>query len=357
MDQALPGRGPGPALGGDVGQPRAEREHQIGFGKGGALRIRVPEAEVARRRAGERSGTGPGGGRRRQPATAKPRRSAAAPRARPRCRARAPPAGSAARRRAASLPSAPHLRRGRRRTWHGGGRQAAPRRARQHVLGQGKHHRPRHAAHRHGVAARDQLRHLLGLGRLAHPLRDAAEHPRVVDLLEGVAAQVALLHLPDEQDQRHRVLLRGMDGDGGVARAGPARDQHHARPPRQLRVRHRHEAGAAFAAAGDEVKRRVRVQRIEKRDVALARHAEGAVHALRGEERDQPFGGGGHGRAHDARCRRISRPGRSPVRPVSPRHVGKPLVQTSSMPSAGWIGSSKVARSITRCGSNSTRSA
>ena len=58
-----------------------------------------------------------------------------------------------------------------------------------------------------------------------------------------------------------------------------------------------------------------------------------------------------------SRLRRISRPGASPVRPVAPRKTGTPLVQTSSMPSLSCFGSSKVARSMTLCGSNSTRSA
>ena len=295
MDQALARRRPGPALGGDVGQPRAERQHEVGLGEGGALRVRVPQAEVAgveRVRVreqvlppeGDRDGQLPGLGEAQQ------RRAPVL-----RCRSACPASRigrSAARSMAASRAASSGEGGAGRGSVAGGRRRRAGHG--QHVLRQGEHHRPRHAAHGHRVAARDQLRHLLRLRRLAHPLRHAAEHPRVVDLLEGVAAEVALLDLPDQQDQRHRILLRGVDGDGGVAGAGAARDQHHAGPAGQLRVRHRHEARAALRAAGDEVERGVGVQRVEQRDVALARHAEGAVHALEREELDQAFGGGRH---------------------------------------------------------------
>ena len=85
-----------------------------------------------------------------------------------------------------------------------------------------------------------------------------------------------------------------MHGDAGVAGAGAAGDEHHAGQSGQLGVGHRHEAGAALAAAGDQVQPVVRVQRVEQGDVALARHAEGAVDALGGEEVHELFGGGGH---------------------------------------------------------------
>ena len=104
----------------------------------------------------------------------------------------------------------------------GGGRDGGGAGFGQHIFRQAEHHRPRHALHRHGIGARDQFRHLVRAGRLAYPFRDAAEHAGIVNFLEGIAAQIALFHLPDQQDQRHRILFRRMHRDGGIAGAGPA---------------------------------------------------------------------------------------------------------------------------------------
>ena len=47
MDQTLAGCRPGIALGCDVMQPRAQRQHQISLGKGLALRIGVAQPHIA----------------------------------------------------------------------------------------------------------------------------------------------------------------------------------------------------------------------------------------------------------------------------------------------------------------------
>ena len=102
----------------------------------------------------------------------------------------------------------------------GGGRDGCRAGFGQHIFRQAEHHRPRHALHRHGIGARDQFRHLVRAGGFPHPFRDAAEHAGIVNFLEGIAAQIALFHLPDQQDHRHRILFRRMHRDRSIAGAG-----------------------------------------------------------------------------------------------------------------------------------------
>ena len=68
-------------------------------------------------------------------------------------------------------------------------------------------------------ARADELGDPGGVVHRRHPLRHLAEHARVVELLERLAAEVAPRHLADEQDQRRRVLVRGVHADRGVGRA------------------------------------------------------------------------------------------------------------------------------------------
>ena len=90
--------------------------------------------------------------------------------------------------------------------------------------------------------------HTRRVGNFDDPFRDAAEHLPVVDLLEGVAAQVAHGYLADQQEERHRVLLRRVHGDRGVAGAGSAADAGDAGPMRQPRIGQRHKPGAGLRA-------------------------------------------------------------------------------------------------------------
>ena len=75
--------------------------------------------------------------------------------------------------------------------------------ARQHVLGQRQHHRPRPALHRGVEGARHVLGQAVGVVHLADPLGEAeragAEHLPVVDLLEGLAVALVARHLADEE--------------------------------------------------------------------------------------------------------------------------------------------------------------
>ena len=56
-------------------------------------------------------------------------------------------------------------------------------------------------------------------------------------------------HLPDEQDQRRRVLERRVHADRRLGRAGAARDHAHAGPTGELAVRLRHVRRARLVAA------------------------------------------------------------------------------------------------------------
>ena len=90
----------------------------------------------------------------------------------------------------------------------------------------------------------DVLRDPVGAVDLRDPLRHRAEHPPVVDLLEGLALLLVGGDLADEQDQRRRVLERGVHADRRVRRAGAARDDRDARPAGELPVGVGHVRGA-----------------------------------------------------------------------------------------------------------------
>ena len=107
-------------------------------------------------------------------------------------------------------------------------------------------------------------------------LGDAAERACVVDLLPGLAALERSRHVPDEQDQRRRVLLRGVHPDGRLRRPRAARDEADPRAAGELAVRLGSVRGSLLVAAGDEPDRRV-VERVEHGQEALAGQAEREV--------------------------------------------------------------------------------
>ncbi len=128
--------------------------------------------------------------------------------------------------------------------------------------------------------SRDRLGDVLGdaLRRVDLPrcLRDPPEDPRVVEFLPGLASAKRARDLADEEEHRRRVLAGGVHADRRLGRARPARDEADARPPRELADRFRRVRRALLVAAGDEPDRRV-VERVEHRQVALARDAEGEL--------------------------------------------------------------------------------
>jgi hypothetical protein len=165
------------------------------------------------------------------------------------------------------------------------------RRVGQHVLRQHDDHGPGHAGGGEVKGARRHFGDALGIADLDHQLCHVAEHALVGHFLEGAAAAVLALDLADEQQQRHRILLRRMYGDGGIAGAGAAAHQADAGPAGELGIGHRHEAGAALVPASDDLDRPP-IERVEHGEIALAGDAEGAVDAMRLELGDQQAGGG-----------------------------------------------------------------
>ena len=119
---------------------------------------------------------------------------------------------------------------------------------------------------------------------LDDPLGDAPEHLLVVDLLERLAPAVLARHLADEQDQRRGVLHRRVHAGRGVRRARAARDHAHAGPTGQLAVGVRGVRGRRLVAAGDHAQPvAMRIEPVQQRQIALARHAERKLHVVQGE--------------------------------------------------------------------------
>jgi hypothetical protein len=160
---------------------------------------------------------------------------------------------------------------------------------RQHVLRHRDHHRPRRAGR--GGLDRPQhgFRHASRIGDLGAPLGDRAVHLAVVDLLERVAAHIAGRHLPDDEDERHLVLLGGVHRNRGIAGARPAAHAGDAGPAGEPRIRDRHEAGPGFVAAHYGVDVSAAVERVEQPQIAFAWHAEQPVDTVRREAVDDQF--------------------------------------------------------------------
>ena len=176
------------------------------------------------------------------------------------------------------------LRRGPRCRAHHGRRVGRVGRLHQHVLGQREHDRPGAPAEGRLEGPGNELGNALGPVDLEHPLRQTAEHLLVVDLLEGLAAAMLARHLPDQQHERRRVLHRRVHTGRGMRRARPARDHADARTARQLAVGIRGVGGRSLVAAGDDAQPiTVRIEAVEQREVALARHAEGQLDPLQHE--------------------------------------------------------------------------
>jgi hypothetical protein len=161
----------------------------------------------------------------------------------------------------------------------------------QHVLGQRDDHRAGAAAGRSVEGARDQLGDAGRIVDLGRPFGDRAEHRAVIELLEGLALAHVARDLPDEQDHRGRILARDMQARRRIGGTRAAGDEADAGRPGGLADRLRHHGGTAFLPADRHGDRGV-MQRVERRDVALARHAKHMAHAVQHELVDQHLGGG-----------------------------------------------------------------
>ena len=113
----------------------------------------------------------------------------------------------------------------------------------------------------------------------------------VIDLLEGVAPEVPDRHLSDDEEEGNAVLLRRVNGDGGIAGAGAAADAGNAGAPGQPGVGQRHEPRAGLVPAHHRVDVGPPMQRVEEAEIALARDAEDPVDAVRDQAVDDQFTG------------------------------------------------------------------
>ena len=119
------------------------------------------------------------------------------------------------------------------------------------------------------------------------------KHGAVVEFLEGLALAHVARHLADEHDERRRILARDVDAGRGIGGAGPAGDEADAGPAGRLADRLRHHRRAALLPAHGDGEIAV-VKRVERRKIALARHAEHVAHAVNAQLIDQNLGGGAH---------------------------------------------------------------
>src|SRR5439155_3473737 len=106
-------------------------------------------------------------------------------------------------------------------------RAVAVERLAENVLWQHEDGRPRRPRLGGPDRARDEL---VGSARVVqHPdaLREPAEHLETVELLEDVLADLLPAHVADEEDERRRVLRRGVHADARVRRARTPVDEAH----------------------------------------------------------------------------------------------------------------------------------
>ena len=92
--------------------------------------------------------------------------------------------------------------------------------------------------------------------------------------------------MADEEDQRRRVLKRGVDAGGSMRRSRRPRHEADARLPGQLSVSLSHVRGAGLVPRDDEADGSV-PERIENGDVTLARNAERGIDAVNDELVDE----------------------------------------------------------------------
>ena len=120
-----------------------------------------------------------------------------------------------------------------------------------HVLGQSQDHGTGPPLSRDPERARHVFRNTLRAIDLRRPFGNASIHAAIVDLLKRLAILKIAADLADENNERRRVLLRGVDADRRIRRAGTAGDEDDARAAGQLAVGFRHVGGAAFMPTDD----------------------------------------------------------------------------------------------------------
>ena len=140
---------------------------------------------------------------------------------------------------------------------------------------------------------RYKLRHTIGAIDLCDPFGHLPEHAAVVDFLKRFALDEIVADLPDEQDQRRRVLMCNVNADRGVGRTRAARHERNAGLAGQFRVCLGHEGGAGLVPIDDQLDHLARVvQRVEHRQETFAGHGEGVIDALDQQLIDEQAGAG-----------------------------------------------------------------
>jgi hypothetical protein len=141
------------------------------------------------------------------------------------------------------------------------------------------------------------LGHARRVADLGGPFGHATEHAAVVDLLEGVAAQVVAWYLTHDEQEGHAVLLGGVHRDGRIGGAGAAAHQRDAGRSRQPRIGEGHEARAGLVAADHRVDVVAVMQGVEQAQEALPGNAEHARDSVADQGVDDQVAGGSQGNA------------------------------------------------------------
>ncbi len=149
----------------------------------------------------------------------------------------------------------------------------------QHILGQRDHHRPRPTLHCDVESPLHDLRDLPRACNLGRPFGGGAEQGAIVHLLKGAPSHHRALDLPDEQNERRRVVLGDMNPVRGVGRAGAPRHEADPGAAGQPAVGQGHHGGARLLTADGEGERRV-AHRVERGEIGLAGHAIDALDPL-----------------------------------------------------------------------------
>ena len=162
----------------------------------------------------------------------------------------------------------------------------------EHVLGQRHDDRTRPPRQRQREGARDELIDPRRVVDLGDPLRLAAKHAGIIDLLKSPAPAQETLDLADEQNHGSPIMGRYMHPGEGVGGARPARHEAYAGLAGRLAVRVRHHRGAALVAAHGQRKAAL-MAGVEHGKIALAGNAKDPVDAIDDQLIDQRARGAG----------------------------------------------------------------
>ncbi len=156
----------------------------------------------------------------------------------------------------------------------------------EHVFGQAHDHRTRPSVSGGVERARYDFRHPRRIVDLGRPFGHRAKHGAVVEFLKRFAVGHVACDLAYEHHQRGRILAGDVDAGRGVGGARPAGDETDARAAGRLAHRLRHHRGAALLPAHGNGNVAV-VERVDRSEIAFARHAEHVLDAVNAQLIDQ----------------------------------------------------------------------